>query len=131
MKSPIRLLFILFVFLTSFEGRASLPDQFHFRHYSIENGISSNGIAAILQDSKGYIWFGRDNGLNRFDGTQFKFYQKSDPLYQNFQFNTICTLCEAKENQIWVGTECGIYIYDQKKDNFYTLRTGNSSKSKN
>lgn len=118
MKSPIRLLFILFVFLTSFEGHASLPEQFHFRHYSIENGISSNGIAAILQDSKGYIWFGTDNGLNRFDGTQFKFYQKSDPLYQNFQFNTICTLCEAKENEIWVGTECGIYIYDQKKDKF-------------
>lgn len=54
-------------------GYAILPTQFHFRHYNIENGISANNISALLQDQKGFIWIGTDNGLSRFDGNQFTF----------------------------------------------------------
>lgn len=61
-------------------GYAILPTQFHFRHYNIENGVSSNCITSIIQDQKGYIWMGTENGLSRFDGTQFSFYRKQIPL---------------------------------------------------
>ena len=64
-------------------GYAILPTQFHFRHYNIENGVSSNNISTLFQDQKGYIWIGTENGLNRFDGNQFTLYQKSNPLYSN------------------------------------------------
>lgn len=63
-------------------GYAILPTQFHFRHYNIENGISANNISALLQDQKGFIWIGTDNGLSRFDGNQFTFYQKATRFIQ-------------------------------------------------
>lgn len=67
---------LIILLLTVQAGNAILPNKFHFRHYNIENGISSNGISSIIQDRKGYIWIGTDNGISRFDGTQFVFYQK-------------------------------------------------------
>jgi ligand-binding sensor domain-containing protein len=42
-------------------GYAILPTQFHFRHYNIENGVSSNNISTLFQDQKGYIWIGTEN----------------------------------------------------------------------
>lgn len=70
-------------------GYAILPTQFHFRHYNIENGISANNISALLQDQKGFIWIGTENGLNRFDGNQFTLYQKKQSTLFQFprQFN--------------------------------------------
>lgn len=109
---------LIVIFIALFEGHAISPMQLHFRHYNIENGTSSNGISSILQDSKGYIWLGTDNGLNRFDGTEFTFYQKKNPRYDNFQSTMITTLCEANQNELWLGTENGIYIYHQEKDYF-------------
>ena len=94
-------------------GYAILPTQFHFRHYNIENGISANNISALLQDQKGFIWIGTDNGLSRFDGNQFTFYQKSNPLYSGLHANSINTICETNSNELWLGTENGVFIYNQ------------------
>lgn len=58
-------------------GYAILPTQFHFRHYNIENGVSSNNISTLFQDQKGYIWIGTENGLNRFDVTNLPFIKKT------------------------------------------------------
>ena len=108
---------VLFL-VTTLEGFAILPTRFQFRHYNIENGVPSNSISSIIQDSKGYIWFGTDNGISRFDGTQFFFYQKKNPRYQNFQISNINTLCEVNDTEIWIGTENGVYIYHQQEDVF-------------
>ena len=78
LKRPIHMKILLSLILslsTYLYGYAILPTQFHFRHYNIENGISSNNISSILQDQKGFIWISTDNGLSRFDGNQFTFYQ--------------------------------------------------------
>lgn len=99
-------------------GYAILPTQFHFRHYNIENGISANNISALLQDQKGYIWIGTENGLNRFDGNQFTLYQKNNPLYSNFHANSINTICETTDKELWLGTDNGVFIYNQVKDTF-------------
>lgn len=99
-------LYCLLIFLSvGLWGYAILPTHFQFRHYNIENGVSSNSISAILQDSHGYIWLGTDNGLSRFDGNQFAFYQKSNPLYSNLHTSYINTLCEINTNELWLGTE--------------------------
>lgn len=109
---------LIILLLTVQAGNAILPNKFHFRHYNIENGISSNGISSIIQDRKGYIWIGTDNGISRFDGTQFVFYQKKNPRYQNLQGNSINTICEINDKEIWIGTENGVYIYNQEEDKF-------------
>lgn len=99
-------------------GYAILPTQFHFRHYNIENGVSSNNISTLFQDQKGYIWIGTENGLNRFDGNQFTLYQKNNPLYSNFHANSTNTICETTDKELWLGTDNGVFIYNQVKDTF-------------
>ena len=110
-------------------GYAILPTQFHFRHYNIENGISANNISALLQDQKGFIWIGTDNGLSRFDGNQFTFYQKNNPLYSGLHANSINTICETNSNELWLGTENGVFIYNQVKDTFtpFTKQTNDKT----
>lgn len=112
------LLSLILSLSTYLYGYAILPTQFHFRHYNIENGISSNNISSILQDQKGFIWISTDNGLSRFDGNQFTFYQKSNPLYSNLHANSINTICETTDKELWLGTDNGVFIYNQVKDTF-------------
>lgn len=127
MKILLSLILSLSIYLY---GYAILPTQFHFRHYNIENGIPANNISALLQDQKGFIWIGTDYGLSRFDGNQFTFYQKTNPLYSNFHANSINTICETNTNELWVGTEKGVFIYNQIKDTFtpFTKQTSDETK---
>lgn len=125
-----RTLYCLLLLLSySLLGYAALPTHFQFRHYNIENGVSSNGISTILQDQKGYIWLGTDNGLSRFDGNQFVFYQKDNPLYPDFHASSINAICETNTNELWIGTENGVYIYNQVKDTFtpFLAKTSNNT----
>ena len=46
-----------------------------FSHYTINEGLSENSVMCILQDSRGFLWFGTGDGLNRFDGYQFKIFK--------------------------------------------------------
>ena len=110
MKHLILSFTFLFIFL--FQINSTPPTKFQVRHYNIENGISSNGITSLLQDSQNYIWIGTDNGLNRFDGKQFKYYAI------NNEIKSIYSLCEVINGEIWIGTEHGIYIYNSEKNNF-------------
>lgn len=117
-----KVFYCLLIFLSvNLLGYATLPTHFQFRHYNIENGVPSNCIAAIQQDQKGYIWVGTDNGLSRFDGNQFTFYQKKCSHYSNFHISSINTICETNTNELWLGTENGVYIYNQIKDTFTPL----------
>ena len=78
-------------------------ENLHFEHIGIEEGLSNDNVTAILQDSKGYIWFGTMDGLNKYDGYSFTKYQfdpfDSNSLSQNF----IYTIWEDKYGSIWVG----------------------------
>ena len=49
--------------------------DFWFRRFSVENGLSSNSVRAIVQDKYGFLWFGSDDGLNRYDGITMKQYK--------------------------------------------------------
>ncbi|MCE2617641.1 MAG: hybrid sensor histidine kinase/response regulator transcription factor [Phocaeicola sp.] len=85
--------------------------DFRFRHFSVENGLSSNTIRAIIQDKYGFIWFGSEYGLNRYDGINIKVY-KSNPQGQN---EYISALYDTGD-RIWVGTDKGVLIYDYETE---------------
>jgi len=53
-------------------------EDIKFEHISIEEGLSQNGANCILQDSKGFLWFGTGDGLNKYDGYKFYIY-RHDP----------------------------------------------------
>lgn len=111
-----RIILLINLLLTNFLYTYSIPfSQLQIQHYTIENGVSSNGISSFLQDNKGYIWIGTDNGLNRFDGIQFKSYSIH---LRNYQIKNINALCEITDQEIWIGTESGIFMYNTEKDRF-------------
>lgn len=107
-------IYILLVFLISISEAYS--ENFNFRHYKAEDGLNSNSVNSIIQDRYGFIWFGTERGLNRYDGFTFRSYyiQKKE---NKFPFSSlVSTLFEAKNGDIWIGSENGIYIFDQKRE---------------
>lgn len=98
--------------LSAFAG-----NDFRFRHFTVENGLSSNTVRAILQDKRGYIWMGTDEGLNRYDGIGVKIYQYNIHSAYGLGCSYISALYEEDE-KLWVGTNDGLYIYQYDTDSF-------------
>jgi signal transduction histidine kinase/ligand-binding sensor domain-containing protein/CheY-like chemotaxis protein/AraC-like DNA-binding protein len=109
--------------LTTLTGRA----QYAFLHYQIENGLSNNAVQCILQDTFGFMWFGTNDGLTRFDGKHFRIFNNKGGQENSLGNNFIRTLFEDHEKKIWVGTNKGIYIYDPFTELFspFTFATQN------
>ncbi|MFV0312709.1 MAG: two-component regulator propeller domain-containing protein [Dysgonomonas sp.] len=99
--------------------------ELNFKYYFVENGLSSNTVYAIEQDSRGYIWIGTEDGLNRFDGYNFHSYRNIPRDSTSIVNNYIYSLYEDINRKLWVGTETGISIYDYQSDRFrpFTKRT--------
>jgi len=91
----------------------SAAQQYNFLTYSVEEGLTQNQVYGIVQDKKGYLWFGTTAGLSRFDGNTFKNFSQRDGLYRN-QVNDLFI---SKDGTIWVATIGGFSIY---KDNKFT-----------
>lgn len=92
--------------------------SFSFRHYKVEDGLSENSVFCSLQDSKGFMWFGTKEGLNRFDGSNFVVFHRQPNKKNSLENSFVHALFEDKNKTIWVGTEAGIYLYDYIKNSF-------------
>ena len=75
-----------------------------FDQITTEHGLSNNRVNAILKDSKGFMWFGTADGLNRFDGNEFKIYKYNPDDSTSISGNNVISLCEDRKGNIWVGT---------------------------
>lgn len=82
-------------------------DNIRFKRFSLEQGLSQEAVFAILQDSKGFMWFATQEGLNRFDGYQFKVYQHDPEDSQSLSHDAIYTLIEDSQGYLWLGTDGG------------------------
>src|SRR5580704_19639908 len=74
--------------------------------FSVEDGLSSNVVNAIVQTRNGFLWIGTDAGLNRFDGRHFT------PIYFRGPKSTpqgiVSSLAEGPDGDLWVGTNAGL-----------------------
>jgi len=104
-------------FATELDG-TYLPDP-NYLTYTTENGLSNNIVTAITQDSSGYMWFGTEDGLNRFDGQNFKIYRYHPDNKNSLAGPRVTSLHVDKNNQLWIGTESGgLSLYIPKNDSF-------------
>jgi len=78
-----------------------------FTHLSIEDGLSQNAAWKILQDRLGFIWIGTQDGLNRYDGYEFKVYRYDPDDTTGLSDNDITALYEDRSGTLWVGTKSG------------------------
>ncbi|HLP35475.1 two-component regulator propeller domain-containing protein [Lacibacter sp.] len=94
----------------------------NFRHIKSENGLSNSTIETILQDNRGFLWFGTRDGLNRYDGSQMIVYRNSSTDSSSISDNYITSLYEDKQHRLWVGTINGLNIFDPKLNRFLRLK---------
>ena len=80
-----------------------------FRNYSAQDGLSNNKVNCVLQDKAGFIWFGTEDGLNRFDGYEFKVFRPSSEK-NSIVSKDIWSLYEDEEGNIWIGSKNGDVI---------------------
>ena len=89
-----------------------------FRHITVKNGLSNNTATAIIQDSKGYMWFGTEDGLNRYNGYSIDVYKHDPADAKTLSHSRIRCLFEDKNNDLWVGTDDGLDFFDVATEKF-------------
>ena len=123
MKYLISLFFLLFTFIQSTNAASGIYQNEYQRPVSVIDGLVSNEVNCMLQDSKGFMWYGTNNGLCRYDAYTFKHYKSNyqHPLF--FSNNNIRSLAEDQSGCLWVGTIKGLNKID--------LQTGKVSQFNN
>lgn len=97
--------------------------QIRFERISIEQGLSQSSIYSIYQDSQGFIWFGTEDGLNKFDGYEFKIYRHDPDDPGSLSDNSVFSIFEDKNEVLWVGTYGrGLNRFDRKTEKFVNYR---------
>jgi len=93
--------------------------DYQFRQFTIKEGLSQSAVLSIIQDKKGFMWFGTANGLNRFDGYYFITYVHKPGDVSSISDNVITSIFEDKDGYLWVGTVKGILNkFDRKTEVF-------------
>jgi signal transduction histidine kinase/DNA-binding response OmpR family regulator len=94
-----------------------------YESVSIAHGLSQGMVYDILQDKEGFIWVGTKDGLNRYDGYNFKVFTNDPSRIRSLSSNSINKLFEDSKGRIWVGTENdGLNIYDKKSGDFLRIK---------
>ncbi len=81
--------------------------ELQFRNFTIDQGLSHSKVNCILQDHDGFIWFGTNEGLSRYDGYTFTIFQQDPENTASLSANLVRCMFQDREGYIWVGTEDG------------------------
>ncbi|MFZ2324680.1 MAG: two-component regulator propeller domain-containing protein [Ignavibacteriaceae bacterium] len=103
--------------------------EIHFRHLTSDDGLSQNFVPCILQDRKGFMWFGTKDGLNRYDGYQFKVFRNNPFDTTTISDNWITALYEDKEGKLWIGSS-GLDVFDPLTETVIRIKINNNNPSK-
>ena len=103
------ILFIIMILVCIDKSVYAIEDDINrnFRCITIEDGLSQSSVYSIVQDTKGYIWIGTGDGLNKYNGSKFEVY-KYDEKENSICGNQIVDLKEDSEGNIWIGTTAGL-----------------------
>src|SRR5690606_22706015 len=111
-------LIFLIMLLTSIKA---LPQAQRFKHITSDNGISQSEVYAFLEDSKGFMWFGTVDGLNKYDGYNIEIFNTERNNPNSLSHNTIRSLAEDHLGHIWIGTDNGLNIYNPKTERIHQI----------
>ncbi len=85
-------------------------EEYDVRNLGFQSGLRNEITYSIIQDRRGYVWIGTDNGIFRYDGNRFlQIYSKNSPILSN---TVNCLYYEPEKERIWVGTALGLFILD-------------------
>lgn len=111
----ILLVSVLLIFIAGFSQTR------HFTYLASEDGISQSEVYSFLKDSRGFVWFGTVDGLNRYNGYEIEVFntKRNDP--NSLSNNTIKSLTEDSLGRIWIGTGDGLNVYDPETELFHPI----------
>jgi len=101
------------------DGREKPGNQIRFDKITIDQGLSQNSISSIFQDRNGFLWFGTNDGLNKFDGYEFTIYRHDPDDPTSLSDNSVTSIVEDPNGNLWVGTDGrGLNQFDQVSEKF-------------
>ena len=107
---------------------AAQAPKLRFKHITNEQGLSNSTIESISQDSRGFLWFGTRDGLNRYDGQEIKSF-RNDPADSNSLSDSyIRCIYEDHNQQLWIGTINGLKRLDRNKNRFVRIKNKPANK---
>ena len=89
--------------------------------FGISQGLSNNSVRCVIQDHHGFIWMGTYDGLNRYDGREFKVFRNRLNDTASLPHNYIYALHEDRSGHLWIGTGQGVVRYDPVRSAFVPL----------
>jgi len=93
--------------------------QLSFDHLTVSNGMSQSTVLSIYKDSRGYMWFGTRDGINRYNGKSIKIYRHDEKKSTSISADDyIYAIAQSKDNCLWIGTQNGLNYYRPKTDSF-------------
>ncbi|MFI5148974.1 MAG: two-component regulator propeller domain-containing protein [Bacteroidia bacterium] len=94
--------------------------QYNFKYFGTKEGLIGSNVNSIFQDKRGYVWFGTQTGISRFDGRSFKNFTVHDGLIAD----DVTCINEDKQGNIWIGTTGGVSEFDGKGFKNFTRKDG-------
>jgi signal transduction histidine kinase/ligand-binding sensor domain-containing protein len=86
--------------------------QLSFEHITTSQGLSQNSVNCIFQDRNGFLWFGTNEGLNRYDGINFTYFKSHPNDSTTLSGNNITAISEDREGTLWIGTTNGLNSFN-------------------
>lgn len=103
-------------------------DHIRFKRITINDGLSLSSVYSVYQDSKGFMWFGTEDGLNKYDGNNFTIYRPETGNINSLSYKWIELIYEDKNGNMWFGSRGGLSMLDPVYGQF--IRYGNKYPSR-
>lgn len=115
LRKNLSFLFAVLLFIASIRGQSNVS----FSHLTIENGLSQSSVTCIFQDKDGFMWFGTQDGLNRYDGYNIKVFKNKSSDSTSISDNFIFTIFEDSSGTLFFETQSGkINKYNPGSESF-------------
>ncbi|MBN2806569.1 MAG: response regulator [Prolixibacteraceae bacterium] len=123
--------FTILLLLTWFQGFTNFqqPANYRFQYLLIEDGLPQNTINAISRDQAGFMWFGTNNGICRYDGYAFNLFKSEENQSNSLPDNMISSVEPGLNNRLWIGSLYGLSYYDPQSGRIHKWNACNENES--
>src|SRR5215471_16353309 len=107
-------------------GQAQIFPDIQFSYLTEKDGLSNNKVNWISQDAEGFMWFGTNVGLNRYDGYRIRKFFHIAANENSLNNNCVTRIVSGKKNYIWIGTREGVCVYNKLTGTFRNFKHNSS-----
>lgn len=117
-SSSLHLIAFILIMFFCIATKLQSQQRFKFERLKIDHGLTHKRVYCVTQDSKGFLWFGTEEGLAKYDGYEFKIYTHDPKDSMSISNDYILSICESHDGNIWLGTYGGLNKFDPQLEKF-------------